>query len=441
MTLPRRRPAWAWIQLVTLAWFLTTAGALRADDWPQWRGPNRDGVWRETGLVESFAADELPKLWRAPVSSGYSGPTVAAGRVFVTDRVAEPKQIERVHAFDAATGKPLWTHSYDCEYRDVGYVAGPRASVSIDGDRAYALGTMGHLHCLDAASGSVRWSKDLAAEYEIRMPIWGIAASPLVDGNVVIVQIGGSSGACVVAFDKLDGAEKWRALDDAASYSAPIIVQQAGRRVLVCWTGDSVAGLDPSNGEALWRHPFPPARMVIAIATPVFDENRLFVSSFYDGSRLLRLDPDRLEVSEVWQQMGPDEQHTKALHSLISTPLLAGDCVFGADSYGEFRCLDAATGERLWETQQPTPKERWGTIHMVRNHDHVWMFNELGELIIARLSRAGYEEISRAKLIDPTTEQLRRGQGVCWSHPAFANRHVFARNDNELVCASLAAEQ
>ncbi len=375
--------------------------------------------------------------WRAKIGSGYSGPTVADGRVFVTDRLVEPEQVERVHAFDANSGKNLWTHSYDCPYENVGYTAGPRASVTVDDDRAYSLGTMGHLFCFDTATGKVLWSKDCNTEYKIRMPIWGISASPLIDGDLVIVQIGGE-GACLVAFDKLSGQERWHALDDNASYSAPIMIQQAGKRVMVCWTGDSVVGMDAQSGEVFWQHPFKPAKMVINIATPVLEQNRLFFTSFYDGSLMLALDPDKLAVDQVWRKAGRDEQHTESLHSIISTPYLEGDYVYGVDSYGEFRCLDAKTGDRIWESLEPTPKIRWSTIHMVKNGDRMWMFNDRGELLIAKLSPQGYTEISRAKLIEPTKVQLPRGNGVCWSHPAYAYRHVFARNDNEIVCASLA---
>jgi outer membrane protein assembly factor BamB len=409
-----------------------------ADDWPQWRGPHRDGVWREDGLLDKFAADQIKIKWRQPISSGYSGPTVADGRVFITDRVVEPKQIERVLAFDEKTGQPLWKHEYDCEYVNVGYSAGPRASVTVDGDRAYALGSMGHLFCFDAASGKVLWSHDCNAEYKIRMPIWGIAAAPLVVHDLVIVQIGGE-GACLVAFDKTSGKERWRALDDNASYSAPIMIEQAGKPVMVCWTGDSVVGMNAATGEVYWREPFKPAKMVINIATPVLEKNRLFFTSFYDGSLMLDVKSDKPAVEPIWRRSGRDEQHTDSLHSIISTPYLEGDYVYGVDSYGEFRCLDAKTGERLWESLKPTPKSRWSTIHMVKNGPRMWMFNERGEIVIATLSPQGYTEISRAKLIEPTRVQLGQRGGVCWSHPAYANRHVFARNDEEIVCASLAA--
>ncbi len=285
------------------AWLASSAGWSRGDDWPQWRGPTRDGVWREDGLLDKFADTQLKVSWRQPIASGYSGPTVAEGRVYVTDRVVEPKQVERVHCFDSKSGEPLWNHSYDCTYRDVGYTAGPRASVSVDDGRAYSLGSMGDFFCFDAASGKVLWNKDLNAEYKIRMPIWGIAASPLVENDLVIVQVGGE-GACLVAFDKRTGAEAWRALDDQASYSAPIMIEQAGRRVLVCWTGDSVVGMDAKTGKVFWQFPFKPAKMVINVATPVFEKNRLFFTSFYDGSLMLAVSPDKLEVESLWRRMG-----------------------------------------------------------------------------------------------------------------------------------------
>lgn len=413
-----------------------------AAEWPQWRGPNRDGVWPERGIIQKFDKPQIPLRWETAISSGYSGPTVADGRVYVTDRITQPQQMERVHCFDAFTGGKIWSHSYECVYRNVQYMAGPRAAVSIDRGRAYSLGTMGHFFCFDAADGSVLWKKDLATEYQIRAPIWGIAAAPLIEEDLVILQIGGAGDACLVAFDKKTGQERWRALPDRPSYSSPIVIDQAGTRVLVCWTGDRVTGLDPLSGELYWDHPFTPSRMVLNVSTPVVENDRLFVTAFYDGSLMLKLDRNRLAVERVWRRKGPNERRTDALHSIISTPYLEGDYVYGVDSYGELRSLDARTGDRIWESiGEATPRDRWSNIHFVRHEEEVWMFNERGELIISRLSPKGFEAISRAQLIEPTTAQLqRRGTGVCWSHPAFAYQHVFARNDEKLVCASLAAE-
>jgi len=430
-------------RLLVAAALLSALGAIAAAaaDWPQWRGPTRDGVWTEDGLIERFAAPQIPVKWRRPIGAGYSGPTIAGGRVFVTDRTTEPGQRESVHAFDAETGRPLWTYSYECFYLGIQYAAGPRAAVSLDEGRAYSLGAMGHLHCFNAETGEVVWRHDANSEYKIQMPTWGIAAAPLIEGELLIVHLGGERGASVVAFDKRTGEERWRALDDPPSYVAPIVIEQAGQRVLVVRTANRVVGLDPTTGALHWQHPYPAAQVVIAVPTPVFDRanNRMFFTSFYDGSLMLRIEPNRLAVSPLWQRKGQNEINTDALHSIISTPLILGDHVYGCDSYGQLRCLDANTGERVWSSQDAVPEARWSTIHFVQNGERVWMFNERGELIISRLSPRGFEEISRAKLIEPTREQLNQRGGVCWSHPGYANRHVFARNDAEIVCASLAA--
>lgn len=419
---------------------LWIASHSHADEWPQWRGPDRDGTWKESGIVDQLPAGQIARKWQVPVSSGYSGPTVSGGRVYLTDRKTKPEQIERILCFDWESGETVWSHEYPAEYRNVQYVAGPRASVLIDDGRAYALGTMGHLNCLDAATGEMLWHRDLNAEYGIRMPIWGIAGSPLVEGDLLIVQIGGAPGACIVAFDRRTGEERWRALDDQASYSAPVIVEQGGKRVLVCWTGDSVSGLDPQTGAIHWRRPFPPSQMIIGIATPIVAGDRLFVSSFYDGSLMLELLEDPLGIEERWYRKGPSGRHTDALHSLISTPLIQGEYIYGIDAYGHMRCLELESGNRVWEDTTAVPIARWSTVHMVQNGDRVWMFNERGELLITQLSPTGLKIISRADLISPTLDQLNNRGGVTWSHPAFAYGHIFIRNDEELICASLLAD-
>jgi len=395
-------------------------------------------VWRETGLIEAFSGSELELRWRVPISGGYSGPTVAEGRVYVTDRVVEPVEVERVLCFDAATGVNAWVHTYECTYSQVGYPDGPRASVTIADGRAFAFGTMGHVRCLDAATGELLWKKDPGSDYEIEKPLWGMAAAPLVAEDHVIVQAGARPDGCLVAWDTRTGLERWRALADRASYSAPVVIEQAGQRVVVCWTGDHVAGLNPATGEVYWKHATPPVEMVINVPTPVVEGDRLFLSSFYDGAYLLRLRQDTPAADVLWHRRGKNEKRTDALQAMLSTPLIRGDHIYGVDSYGQLRCLKAATGDRVWEDGTAVNARRWATIHMVQNGDRTWMLNEAGELIIAELSPQGFHEVSRAKLIEPTKGQL--GRGVCWSHPAYAYRHVFARNDSELVCASLAAE-
>jgi outer membrane protein assembly factor BamB len=422
-----------------LVLFCVFAAQIFAEDWPQWRGPNRDGVWRESGIVQKFASSELTPKWRVEVGSGYCGPTVAKGRVYVMDRITQPAEAERIHCFDEKTGNRIWSYEYECAYGRVAYPAGPRASVTIDGGKAYSLGTTGRLHVFDAATGKILWQKDLDEQFKIDMPIWGIAAAPLIHEGLVILHIGGQD-ACVVALNKDTGSEAWRALNDRAQYTAPIIVEQARQPVIICWTGDSVAGLDAATGKVLWRYEWKPRNMPIGIATPLLEKDRVFFTSFYDGSLMLRLRNDKPAIAKLWQIAGRDEKNTEALHSIISTPVFDNGYIYGVDSYGELRCLDASDGRRLWEDTTATPPARWSNIHFVKNGDRYFLFNERGDLIIARLSPKGYDEISRAKLLEPTLDQLRQRGGVCWSHPAFANKHIFARNDKELVCASLADE-
>lgn len=426
------------LRLLVVMFVMTLGTELRAEDqdWPQWRGPNRDGVWSETGLVEKFADAELTPRWRVSIGSGYSGPTVADGRVFVTDRVLEPEESERIHCFDWKTGRQLWSLTYPCSYAGISYTAGPRAAVLVDEDRAYSVGAAGNLYCVSAASGEVLWKRDLRSEYEIRMPNWGIAAAPLVEGDLLILQIGGKE-ACIVALDKQTGESRWQALDDEASYSAPVMIDQADRRVLVCWTGERVTGLDPTSGKLFWEFAFKPKNWPIAIAMPVVDGDRLLCSEAEQGSLLLRTVDEPLGVEKIWHRRSEDGP---ALHALISTPLIINGYLYGVDSEGILRCLDLENGEQLWQDETAVDPQKWATIHMVKNGDRVWMFNEHGELIIAKLSPKGFEEISRAHLIDPTTDQLRRRKGVTWAHPAYAYRHVFARNDKELVCADLSSD-
>lgn len=431
-------PANRCLQLALLHMVLLLPNA-SADDWPQWRGPNRDGVWKETGIVEKFPSDQLKPVWRTPVHAGYSGPTVADGRVYISDRLVEGRfQQERVLCLDEQTGEEIWKLAYECEYT-ISYEAGPRACITVDRGKAYALGAMGDLHCLDAATGEVVWKRDLDKELEIQMPIWGISAAPLIYKDLVILHIGGK-GACVAALDCATGKTVWTALDDSASYSAPVLTQQAGQDVVVVWTGDSVSGLAPDSGKVYWRIPFPPSRMAIGIATPVLQGQELFVTSFYDGSLMLKLDSETLAASKLWQARGASEKNTKALHSIISTPIRLGDYIYGVDSYGELRCLEASTGKRIWEDLSAVPRIRWGTIHFVQNGDRTFMFNDRGELLIGKLTPAGFKELDRTKLIDPTKFQLNRRDGVCWSHPAYANKHIFVRNDKEIACFSLAKQ-
>ncbi|MEM9585907.1 MAG: PQQ-binding-like beta-propeller repeat protein [Planctomycetota bacterium] len=417
---------------------LAVCGNVMAQEWPQWRGVNRDARIDDPSLVGPLPSGQLPRRWSVPVGPGYSGPTVADGLVYLTDRQGQETSVqERVICFRADTGDVAWEHAYPVEYR-IGYQAsGPRASVTIHKDVALAVGGMGRIHCFSAKTGDVIWDRDLATDYKARMPNWGITAAPLVYRDLVIQVAAGSGDACVVALDLATGQERWRALDERAGYSAPIIVRQGAQDVAICWTGDSVTGLDPLTGKTYWSIPMVPRNMPIGVATPVISGDKLFVSSFYDGSMLVQLDQSEPAATQLWRRIGADERNTDALHAMISNPFIKGDAIYGADSYGEFRCLDLMTGDRVWEDLTAVPKARWATVHVIQNGDREIMLNDKGQLLMTNVSRQGLGEQSRTQLLSPTLQQLKRRGGVVWSHPAIADGVIYARNDKELVAAAL----
>ncbi len=402
-----------------------------SQDWPDWRGRSRNAQLAEHYIIKG--ADSVP-VWSVPVGSGYSGPTVAGGKVYLTDLVEEPVQTEGVLCFDQETGRKLWEFRYECPYEGVGYPAGPRASVVYEEGKVWSLGTMGHFYCLDAESGKILWHRDLNREYNISMPIWGIAATPLIDGDKIIVQIGGSNHAAVVAFSKNSGKELWRNLDDRASYSAPVIIEKNGTKVLVVWTEDHLAGMDPATGEIFWKFPWK-IKMGMGISTPVLCDDYLFVSAFYNGSLLVHLGNDYTTAEKVWQREGRSERETDALHCVMNTAVIDGQYIYGVDSYGELRCLELKTGNRVWEDLTAVKKDRWANIHFISAGRYTIMFNEHGELLVTELSPSGLKILSRDKIISPTRKQLPRG--VTWSHPAIAGQHIFIRNDMELVSVKL----
>ncbi|MBM4067392.1 MAG: pyrrolo-quinoline quinone [Planctomycetes bacterium] len=431
-----------------------------ADDWPQWLGPKRDGVWRETGIAARFPA-EGPKIrWRAKISEGYSGPAVAQGKVIVTDRVLRagarnPKNAfsrsrvagkERVLCLDESSGKALWVHEYDCPY-EVSYAAGPRTTPVIAGDRVYTLGTMGDLLCLNLADGKVVWSKNFVRDYDAPVPLWGFAAHPLLDGDRLVCLVG-AKGGLAMAFDKISGKELWKALDsEEPGYAPPMLFTAGGQRQLLIWHPESVNSLEPETGKVNWTFPFTgrnnrKLKAGLSIPTPRLDGGRLFLTAFYDGSLLLKLNGIE-KPEQVWRSKGRSEQPdgTDALHSIMSTPYIKDGHIYGVCSYGELRCLDEAAGKRLWSSHQATGGKslRWANAFLVPQGERCFLFNELGDLIIARLSPKGYEEISRANILTPTnTMAPPAGRRVIWSHPAFANRCCYARNDEEIVCVDLA---
>lgn len=433
------------------------APAGRADDWPQWLGPRRDGVWREKGLIEKFPKGGPPVVWRVPIAAGYSGPAVAEGRVYLMDRQrttgADGKPLpagragvpgnERVLCLDAKNGKQLWKHTYDCPYT-IAYASGPRTTPLVHGGRVYTLGAMGHLFCLDAKTGAKRWSRQLTKDYKgASPPVWGFAAHPLLDGDLLYCIVGGE-GSAVVAFNKDTGKEVWKALtSEEVGYSPPMIYTAGGKRQLIVWLSESVNALDPATGKVYWTQQYPtdraPRRPAVNIVTVRFDRDRLFLTTYYHGPLMLKLAGDRPAAKVLWKGKSNNPERPDGMHGLMAAPVLRDGYLYGVGNAGELRCQKADTGAKLWQTYAPVcgKKTDCATAFLIPQGDRFVLFNDQGELILAHLSPRGYKEIDRARIVEPVQEA--RGRKVVWCHPAFAGRCVFVRNDKELVCVSLAA--
>jgi outer membrane protein assembly factor BamB len=421
---------------------------LCADDWPQWMGPERDGVWRETGIVKSFPAEGLPVQWRMSVGLGYSGPAVAGGKVYLADFERTAGEVlnnsgtrvklegnERVTCLDAASGKRIWTYEYDCPY-EISYPSGPRATPTFNDGKLYCLGAEGHLLCLDAATGRVIWQKQLVQEYKVRSPHWGYSHHPLVDGDTLFCLPGGD-GTLVVALDKNTGKEIWRNLSSSdAGYCPPTMIQHGDQRQLVIWHPEAINGLDPASGKIHWTVPLKPAYRM-SVTAPTQHGDYLYASGIGNISALLKLSGTPAVAEVAWR--GTTE---RGVFCSNSTPIIDDGILYGFGCRkGELAAVELPSGKILWESFKATGGERpsnHGTAMMTRHANGYFLFNEHGELILAQMYRQGYRETSRMSLLKPTGEAF--GRSVVWSYPAFSNRSIYVRNDKEIICVSLASE-
>ncbi len=426
-----------------------------ADDWPQWLGPTRDGQWKEKGVLDTLPK-ELKPLWTAKIGQGYTGPAVAQGKVILMDRVTDTptgeggalttsKGKERVVCLDADKGTEVWVHEYECEYKRVSYGSGPRTTPVVAGDVVYTLGAMGDLKCLNLKDGKPVWAKSFPADFKAPTPAWGWSANLLLDGDRLFALVGGEKQA-VVAFDAKTGETKWAALTTKEiCYSTPALVEAGGKRQLLVWVSDFIAGLNPETGEEYWRHEHPAKgtevmRPAVSITTPKVAGDMVYVSGGYHGAVALKLGKDKPSAEVVWRAKKGVQQKPDTLSTLMTTMLVHDGHLYGQCRQGEMKCLKADTGEIVWDdmTLLGGKAAQFGSASWVQNGDRVWCLTDTGDLVTLKLSPKGYDETSRAHLIDPT--QGAGGRKVTWAHPAFAGKKVYARNDKEVVCVSLAKE-
>jgi len=436
------------MRIVCLSVLLVASGsAVLADDWPQWMGPGRDNVWSEDGILEEFPAGGPQIVWRTPIAGGYAGPAVAGGRVYVTDYVTEDNVkidnfdreeftgIERVLCLDQSTGEIDWQHEYPVRYT-MSYPAGPRCTPNVSNGHVYTLGGEGHLHCFNAETGAVVWSKNLPQDYDTKTAMWGYASHPLIDGDKLICVAGGA-GSHAVAFDKNSGEEIWRALSaQGQGYSPPTIIEAGGVRQLILLRPGAISAVNPDTGEEYWSVPYE-ASSGSVIMSPVFSDGLLYAGGFSNKNLLLSLSADHPSAAVEWRDL-----KKKGISPVNVQPFAEEGTLYGFDQNGSLYAVNLATGDRLWETNEPLRSQRRvrsGTAFIVRQADRFWLFTERGELIIARLSTGGYQELDSAQVIE--TSNAAFGRDVVWSVPAYANRRAYIRNDEEIICVNLAAGQ
>ncbi len=401
--------------LATLAALLIAVSSASAGEWPRYRGPGADGRSAETGLLAAWAESGPPELWRAELGDGYSGLSIAGGRLFT---LYGSGRDELAVAFDAATGRELWRVRTG-DNRSDGQGGGPRSTPTVDGDSVYLLGALGVLHSLEAASGEVRWRLDLARELGAEVPRWGVSTSPLVEGDLLIVDVGGRRGYSLVAFDKASGAVRWHANDDKAGYSTPLAVTIEGVRQIVSFSGTELVSVDAETGEVLWSYPWRTDYDVNA-AMPVFlPPDRLFISSSYDsGAAMLevRRDGSGLGVEEIWK--------SRVMRNHFNSSVLVDGYLYGFDN-GTLKCIDPANGEERWA------KRGFAKGSLIYADGRLVILSERGELALAEADSTSYRELARFRALD----------GRTWTMPSLADGLLFVRDQGTLLALDLRGPQ
>ena len=386
------------------------------DQWPQFLGQGRNGISTETGLLDEWPAGGPKEVWRAKGGVGMSGLAISRGRLLT---MVQREGQQWLVALDAATGQPVWQTAVAPEFRnEMGN--GPRATPTIAGERVLVYSGEGILAAVNFADGAVLWSHDLPKEHKGKPADYGMACSPLVFGERAIVQVGAPQAA-VVAYDIPRGKLAWKAGSDPAGYSSPALLEVAGQKQVVAFTGGSVLGLSPQDGKVLWRHPYE-TDFECNIATPVAVKGQVFVSSGENHGCVLlaiKLSGGSLAVEEAWSSQGSES----VLRSEWQTSVLLGGFLYGFDNVGSagpvthLTCVEAATGKRAWQ------QLRFGKGNLIAADGKLFISTMKGELVIVRAAPEKFEELGRGLIIG-TTRQA----------PALAGGLLYLRDDKEIVC-------
>ena len=457
--------------LRSFAIFLGCALASTAADWPEFLGPNRDGTSPETGLVDRFPASGVPVVWQKDIGTGYGAPSVRDGRLVLHHRIGGEEIVE---AMDSATGTAKWIYQYPTRYQDpFGYNNGPRCSPLLTAERCYTYGAEGVLICLDVKTGALLWRRDTAKDFDVPQAFFGVGSSPVLENGTLIVQVGGQPDSNVVAFDAATGKTLWQnggaktwdgalmhawpgepfvkwdvghpAFQKMSSYCTPVLATIHGRRHVLTVTRQGLISLDPATGAHQFSFWFRSQREeTVNAMTPVVKDDLILISSAYyrSGSVLLRVRPDGRGVDEVWRSL--------ALEMHWSQPSLVAGHVFGFSGRNEpdgiFRCVKFATGNVKWERREGWPNASHSKLRAGEAPPDVF---GRGSTIFADGKLIALGEAGLLGLFKPNTEkpeEMSRWQvpGLtypCWGAPILADRRLFLRSENKLICLDLARKE
>jgi outer membrane protein assembly factor BamB len=378
--------------------------AQTAGDWPQWRGPNRDGISKETGLLKQWPDGGPPLVWKAAgAGTGYSSLAISNGRIYTIGLRGDR---EFVVAFDVATGKQVWATPNGTAFRE-SHGDGPRGTPTVDGDRLYALGGNGDLSAIDLKTGRIVWSMNILSKFGGENIQWGISESPLVIGEKLLVTPGGP-GASIVALNKKDGTLIWKSQSDRAGYSSGMPVQIGSTTQVVFFTNNRAVGLDLKDGKLLWEYPRP-ANDTANVATPIVRGSRVFISSDYGtGGGVVEIKADG-KASELY--------FTRDMKNHHSSSILIGDYLYGFSS-SMLTAMKFDTGEVAWRDRSV------GKGSLVYADGHLYAYSENGVVGLIEATPAGYREKGRFR--------IQQGSLPTWTHPVVAGGRLYLRDQDTI---------
>lgn len=388
-------------------------------DWPKFLGPDSNATSQETGLLLDWPSEGPPQLWSRPLGESYGPPVVSRGRLLIFHRIDDKEVIECIDAETGATTH--WTYGYPTDYVDqYGYNGGPRSCPVVDGDRVYTFGAEGVLTCLEFDTGALVWQRQVNEDFYVPPGFFGVGVAPVIEEELILINVGGPDGAGVVAFDKTTGETVWTASNDTASYSTPIVGTVNGERLAIFHTGDGLLVLEPTSGKIRHQYSFRSRLRESAIAaTPLLVDDIVFLSATYKiGAAALDIGDEKLV--EVWKEVDAMQNHW-------AMSVYRDGYLYGLDgrheSSANFRCVDFKTGEVVW-SHRPKPV---GRASFIMAENHLIALGERGHLLLIEVSPEGYKEKARVQLLDYPS----------WTPPILAQGRLYIRNENRLLCLDL----